>query len=342
MTIAEIVHEIDRRARAHPIGDLQRTRMRLHHLLRRPARTIFASQTVIGRYAFHAGGRKELQFNVGYESVPQKGRFLRHAVSFNFQRSQSLPDPTILFPKVKRFNDFLNENKAMFTDLSMWWWHKESGRSKNFSPRPISLQRGMSSIYLGRLQRPGKPDYDLILSDFDRLLPLYEFVEGTGRVQGRGKVKKEAEKFQFRARELRKALKTTARKVGEAVEVELRENRLQEALVQSLRAAHGWNNVNPEQGLLVGDRRAADVAVRNGENIWLYEIKIAPNARLCIRRAIGQLLEYSLWPRHKEATRLIVVGEQELDGDAERYLDRLKTKFSLPLEYLSFRLDRHK
>jgi hypothetical protein len=341
MTIAEIVHEIDRRARAHPIGDLQRTRMRLHHLSRRPARTMFTSQTIMDRYAFHAGGRTELQFNVGYETIPQKGRLLRHAVSFNFQRSQSLPDPTILFPKVKRFNNFLLENMAMFADLSMWWWDKEAGRSKNFSPRPINLHRGMSSIYLGRLQRPGKVNYDLILSDFDRLLPLYESVEGSGRPQQKTRSKKEKEKFQFRARELRKALKTTAHKIGQVVDVELLENRLQEALVRSLRAAHGWNNVNPEQGLLDGDRRAADVAVRNGKDIWLYEIKIAPNARLCIRRAIGQLLEYSLWPKHREAKRLIVVGEATLDGDAERYLERLRTKLSLPIEYLPFRLDRH-
>jgi len=318
--------------------------MRLHHLSRRPSRTIFSSQTIMGRYAFHAGGRTELQFNVGYETIPQKGRLLRHAVSFNFQRSQSLPDPTILFPKVKRFNEFLLENRAMFSDLSMWWWHKDRRRSKNFSPRPINLHRGMSSIYLGRLQRAGKVDYDLILSDFDRLLSLYESVEGRGRPQQRtnSKKEKEREKFQFRARELRKAGKATAHKIGQAVAVELLENRLQEALVQSLRAAHGWNNVNPEQGLLHGDRTAADVAVRDGEDIWLYEIKIAPNARLCIRRAIGQLLEYSLWPKHKEAKRLIVVGEPKLDGDAERYLERLKTKFSLPIEYLPFRLDRHK
>lgn len=342
MTIVEIVHEIERRARAHPIGDLQRTRMRLHHLSRRPTRTIFTPQTIIGRYAFHAGGRTELQFNVGYETVPQKGRFLRHAVSFNFQRSQALPDPNVLFPKVKRFNNFLRENKAMFSDLSMWCWHKERGRSKNFSPHPIKLYRGMSSIYLGRLQQTGKIDYDLILSDFDRLLPLYESVEGGGRLQERIKAKREKEEFQFRARELRKAVKTTAHKVGQAVDVELRENRLQEALVKSLRSAHGWNNVNPEQGLLGGDRRAADVAVRSGKDIWLYEIKVASNARLCIRRAIGQLLEYSFWPKHKEATRLIVVGEPGLDGDAERYLERLKGEFSLPLEYLSFRLDRHK
>jgi hypothetical protein len=282
-----------------------------------------------------------LQFNVSYETHKNK-TLLRHAVSFDFARSQTLPDPSVLFPKVKRFNKFLSRNKKSLSDLSMWSWEAEKGRSDNFAPQPIRLQperfiAQAVSIYLGRLQQRDKINYDLILSDFDRLLPLYEFVEGGPPPERREKEAKRA-KFQFLARELRKASKTMAQKVGQAVQVELSENRLQAELVKSLRAAHGRNNVSAEQTLLGSDGRRADVIVRKGKHIWLYEIKIAPNARLCIRRAIGQLLEYCFWPQHKQASRLVVVGESKLDEDAEHYLARLREKFSLRIEYLPFKL----
>ena len=52
-----------------------------------------------------------------------------------------------------------------------------------------------------------------------------------------------------------------------------------------------------------------------------------------VREAIGQLLEYGLWPGAQEPTRFIVVGETLIDKDGKEYLRRLKKRFSLPMEY---------
>ena len=52
-----------------------------------------------------------------------------------------------------------------------------------------------------------------------------------------------------------------------------------------------------------------------------------------MRGALGQLLEYSFWPRAQEAARLIVVGEARLDADARGYLDVLNRMSSFNLDY---------
>src|ERR1017187_3797533 len=62
-----IVQEIERKARGHEIGRLQEIRKELKDLKHKAGRTIFGAQTIYDTYAFHNGGRTELQFNVGTE-----------------------------------------------------------------------------------------------------------------------------------------------------------------------------------------------------------------------------------------------------------------------------------
>lgn len=58
--------------------------------------------------------------------------------------------------------------------------------------------------------------------------------------------------------------------------------------------------------------------------------------RICIREALGQLLEYACWPGGQEAMALIAVGEPALDSDAEVYLRELRSRFSVPIYYQQF------
>jgi hypothetical protein len=81
---------------------------------------------------------------------------------------------------------------------------------------------------------------------------------------------------------------------------------------------------------------ALDLVVRHADELWLYEIKTTCSVRGCLRQAVGQLLEYSLWPdndSHPPVGRLIVVGECPLDDAAAEYLDRLNNRFPLPIAY---------
>jgi hypothetical protein len=344
MSLNSIVREINERAKSHLIGQLPEFRKKAKGLSRLPARNIFSLQTTFERYAFHTGGRKELQFNVGFEGHGRNRRF-RHGVAFSFKKGQTLPDPRVLLPRVRRFNKFLVANPNAFSDLKMWRWTKSQDRSKNESPAPIELSAKVlvtdsAFIFLGRVQQGDKIDYELILSDFDRLLPLYEFVERDSASVNEEDDFETVGGFKFEPRDIEKITHTTATITGKRLKVDLRENRLQSALRDYLRSKYGSKNVSSEQliSTMRGYLYRADIMVRRGNEYWLYEAKAASTARHCIRQALGQLLEYSFWPGHQEASKLIVVGEAPLNGEASRYLDRLRKEFLLPLEYRQFDL----
>ena len=97
------------------------------------------------------------------------------------------------------------------------------------------------------------------------------------------------------------------------------------------RSRYGKENVGDEQQSGVGTK--VDVVVRRRKGYWFYEIKTANSPRICLRQAIGQLLEYAFWPPTKEVARLIVVGQSAIDKDGREYLRRLNERFSLPIEY---------
>lgn len=73
--------------------------------------------------------------------------------------------------------------------------------------------------------------------------------------------------------------------------------------------------------------------------LWFYEVKTAGSVRGCLREAIGQLLEYALWPGATRPSRLIVVGEPAPDADANAYLGALNAAFPLPISYRQLALD---
>ena len=117
--ISAIAKELNSRANAHSIGELQTIRKELKGLSRRAGLDIFSRQTVDPRWAFHHGGRKELQFNIGTEDV--SGWELRHGVAFSFETSQTLPSIDVLKPKVRLFNDYLGRYPELYTDMRMWY-----------------------------------------------------------------------------------------------------------------------------------------------------------------------------------------------------------------------------
>jgi hypothetical protein len=128
-----------------------------------------------------------------------------------------------------------------------------------------------------------------------------------------------------------KASATVANQVQKQLDISLRHNELQEALHRRLVAQCAKDNVGAENSSGVGTR--LDIVVRRENEYWFYEIKTAGSPRACLREAIGQLLEYAFWPGGQGATRLIVVGESAIDRDSLEYLNRLKGRFSLPIDY---------
>lgn len=331
--IASIAEELNQRAVGRPFGSIQSIRHRLKGI-KPPTRWPFTSQSIKDHYAFHLGGRTEIQFNVGFETINGKDRF-RHGLAFSLEPSQTLPDIERLVPSISRFNEFVRIHSDTLSNYVMWH-HIDDVRSDNYAISPIrpALIRPYSFIFIGRLASDDQPNYDLILDDFDHLLALYEFVEGQAPFPT---PIPEASPFEFKPG---CAIKPTAITVGRAeavLDIHLRHNHIQQALYEFLSVKYGKDAAGAEISSGAGTR--IDLVLKLGEAFHMYEIKTGLSARACIREALGQLLEYSYWPGTQIAERLVVVGEPSLDQDAAHYLTLIRERFSLPLYYCQYHSD---
>jgi hypothetical protein len=209
-------------------------------------------------------------------------------------------------------------------------WHHDAARSADYMPSPIpsDLVRPHVFVFLGNRQPAKNVDYEKILDDFDRLLPLYKYVETEGKS---APVPLPKGGFDFKPGCTKKAPSAKATVAEKELDLDLRHNELQQALHAELVKKYGKENVGTERPSGVGTK--IDLVVRQGSDYWFYEIKTALTARACLREALGQLLEYSFWPGAKEPTRFIVVGENPIEKDGEEYLVRLRKRFSMPIEY---------
>ena len=173
MSIPELAEALNRASGNFEIGGLQRLRMRLRSLERPAAPAIFDARTVHPNYAFHVGGRTELQFNIGEEE--RDGRaVVRHGVAFSLELSQSLPSIEPLLPKIARFNDYVRWRPEDFPGFRMWHFDRR-GLQPEHIVAPIDdevITRG-HFIMLGRWVPEADVNVHDILSDFDRLLPLW-------------------------------------------------------------------------------------------------------------------------------------------------------------------------
>jgi hypothetical protein len=336
LTIEMIAEELNRRSKGFRIGNLQDLRVELKGLAHAPSDTIFKFTTATPSrdWACHFGGRKELQFNIGSETIDGID-FLRHGVAFSLEPSQSVRLDElmeILPPKIMLFNEFIREYQERLPDFLMWHWDT-SGKQRSPIHQPCEITSELIQkdffIFLGALQPRDDFDYERILVDFDRLLPLYKFVESAGNIAA---YRDSPAVFQFRAGNnpkpsLSKALVAKVKSLS----IALRHNDLQKALFDELCEEHGQNHVGTEIANGCGGR--IDVVVQ-GENGYIYfEIKVGQSLQSCIRNAVGQLLEYSFWPGSQSAASLVVVGERPLDDEGRRYLETLQKELSIPIAY---------
>ena len=221
----------------------------------------------------------------------------------------------------------------------MWDWTSEGVRSRDRTPEPVPkcLYDNGTFVFLGKhapINAPDKEVIDIILKDFDTLLPVYKFVECERESDDaaipvlnkqRGFVFKPDDPLQHNARPTRT---TAIRKAGET-EVSLRHRELQDALKRHLHDPR----VEIASEVPDGKGRYIDLVARRNGKFEFYEIKTDSNARLCVRHAIGQLLEYSYWPEPIKPHKLVVVGEHQLDPHTVKYLETLRVETCLPIWY---------
>lgn len=131
-------------------------------------------------------------------------------------------------------------------------------------------------------------------------------------------------------RDPRRSEAVRQRAAQQGTEFDPKHVRMQNRLFKSLKTRHA--SVAYEENFI-------DLTGRDPDCLTYYELKTEPTARMCIRQAIGQLLDYSHYPRSKFADCLVVVGEAPATHEDRAYLDILRRKFGLPIQYGWFRWD---
>ena len=110
----------------------------------------------------------------------------------------------------------------------------------------------------------------------------------------------------------------------------LEHNEIQTKLYKKLCQEYGKENVRTEY-------KNIDLIVRANSAYYLYEIKTAKTAKLCIRQALPQLLEYAYWDNSNESIdRLVIVASADIDKKSAKYLKVLREKHKIPIFYEKF------
>ena len=333
---SRIVEELNSLSADYRVGELQQVRWDI--LGRRGRRSGMRLEMPLvddPDYAFHWGGRTELQFNVGLEDSSGVSR-IRYGVAFSISPSRTYPIGELrdhLAPKIERFNEFLRWNSDEYAAMKMWNW-TDVGRSNEYPPGPIrsDIQNKDVFIFLGHISTLESWNPRKALTTFDNLLPLYEYVESDGSASIKP-LRREENKFVFKPGCSIKRDSTTGERGSDIFDIRLRHNQMQCVLYDKLASKHGADNVGTENQSGNGVR--IDLVVRDKDDSYrFYEIKTAREPRICIREAIGQLLEYAFWSDGaQEPTSLVVVGPNPIDKDGKKYLNKLNEKFSMPIKY---------
>lgn len=179
MEIFELAQKLNVASKNYKIGDLQRIRATIKGKKRPAGKDIFNTGKINsdGTWAFHYGGRSELQFNIGKE---KEG--IRYGLAFSLEPSQSFPGKSILSllcPKILRLNCLIREKPELFSDYKYWWyWNNERSQPSNLVTIPSEIIKLKSFIFFGKLIKEQELDINVILHEFDKMLSIYLLVEG--------------------------------------------------------------------------------------------------------------------------------------------------------------------
>lgn len=187
--IREIANEINAKAKNYRFGKFQDIRKEIKGLSKKASSTIFTDQTISDDgWAFHYGGRKEIQFNIGLE---KEG--LRYGVAFSLETSRSLPDLSILYPKILKLNSLIRNEPDLFVNYKMWYWKNTRSKIKDVYEIDDNLAQQGTFIFIGKLIDADNIDYNEVLSTFDDLLNVYQEVE----TEQNAKIKTKSKKIKF-------------------------------------------------------------------------------------------------------------------------------------------------
>lgn len=148
---------------------------------------LFSNKTIFesDHYAYHHGGRKELQFNIGLEQL-EGGIYLRYGLGLSYEPSQTVPDPLQeMESKRIRFKEFISSYPQYCDAFQMWFFRgtdSQRTRSNITTPFAIANPQLHDFYFFGKLsssvyQELTEEHLEEVLEVFDLLLPMYQFIE---------------------------------------------------------------------------------------------------------------------------------------------------------------------
>jgi len=179
MTLIEIINILNEKSNNSTIlCNFQKVRREIKGK-KRGSNLFFNCNELHEDYAFHYGGRNEMQYNIGDD---ENG--FRYGLAFSLESSIDLPDPiSVLKPKIKKFNDFLQKNQEEYKKLFMWRWNnKIRDNTNNIHLIPDNWIEKQSFIFFGyvfdkRSSEITNSDIEIIITRFEELYPIYEYIE---------------------------------------------------------------------------------------------------------------------------------------------------------------------
>lgn len=187
MTITKLANEINRisKEEAYLIAGLPASRKQYYKLNRLPD-FIFQSKSIFESdgYAYHFGGRGELQFNIGVDYLNNK-EVVRYGLAFSLEPSEALPDPVRALEVYKnRYNKCIVDFPKAFRNLKMWF-HAGIGSNRKLTRQNVqeiddNIFAIGNFIFIGDyFDKPLKDieikDIQIILNYFDQILPIYRY-----------------------------------------------------------------------------------------------------------------------------------------------------------------------
>lgn len=137
-------------------------------------------------------------------------------------------------------------------------------------------------------------------------------------------------------------LLSKGKRKGNPREIELvyKHNDLQTAFLAFLQRSYGKPNVKIECSAHGGSR--IDVVRKTDTGFIFYEIKTYNSLRSSLREALGQLLEYSLFPNVNEAEKLVLVSDVMPSDEMKQYIWHVGKFIKIPLFYICFDMESNK
>jgi hypothetical protein len=146
--------------------------------------------------------------------------------------------------------------------------------------------------------------------------------------------------YEFRAGHKKtKTGKTKSVYTKKTIDRTLKHKEIQEHMYNQLANIYGKKRVGTE--VPTGYGTSIDVVVKHpDESQWFFEVKTYNLPLICVREALGQILEYAMFSQNNHADKLIVVGVNEPSNSEKEYLKHLRNITGLSIYYQVFDLKK--